>query len=201
MTDKHAVTATPIHDIIARRWSPRTFADRPVEPATLLALLEAARWAASSRNEQPWRFLVATRETPADYERLFNCLNEGNQQWAVTAPVLILPAAKRRFTNRDNDNRFAMHDLGQAVAQLLAQATALDLYAHQMGGYNRDAARAEFAVPEDFDLGAVIALGYLGDIAALPEDQRQRHLAQRSRKPLSELVFAGRWDAPADWVK
>src|SRR5260370_40635264 len=120
--DKPAPTDHPIHELLRRRWSPRAFADRDVEPATLLRLLEAARWAPSSYNEQPWAFLVGTRDRPEDYARVLGCLVEFNQTWAKAAPVLMLPVAHRVFAAKGQDNRHAFHDVGQAVGFLPVQA-------------------------------------------------------------------------------
>ena len=124
MTQKLAQTDHPIHELLQKRWSPRAFADKAVEPAKLRSLLEAARWAPSSNNEQPWAFFVATREQPEEYAQLLGCLVEFNQSWAKGAPVLMLTAAHRRFTKNDQENRNAYHDLGLAVANLTVQATA-----------------------------------------------------------------------------
>ena len=130
-----------IEDLIARRWSPRAFEERAVEPEKLKTLFEAARWAPSSNNEQPWRFLAATRENRSDYDRLLNCLSEGNLKWAARAPVLMLSVASLFFEDDGKPNRHALHDTGMAVENLVLQATALGLQAHQMAGYDVGKAR------------------------------------------------------------
>ena len=198
--DKLAHTDHPIHGLLARRWSPRAFADRPVELTTLGSLFEAARWSASCFNEQPWRFIIARREDPDAYQRLLDCLTEGNQTWARHAPVLALGVAKRTFSEIDKPNAHARHDLGIATAQLMIQATALGLYVHAMAGILPDKARERYRVPGDFDVVTALAVGYLGDAAALPEALRDRELAPRQRRPLTELAFTDAWGNPAPFA-
>jgi nitroreductase len=178
-----------IHEILARRWSPRTFPPRPVEPSKLAQLFEAARCAPSSYNAQPWAFIVASREDAEGYNRLLSTLVDVNREWAQQAPVLILAVAKLDFTHVDRPNRHALYDLGQAVANLTFQATALDLYIHQMAGFDPGAARELFAIPSGYQPVAVLALGY--------QDELPRDPAARTRKPLSDFVFSGSWGRTA----
>jgi len=194
---KAAKTEFPIHDLIRLRWSPRAFSDRPVEPEKLRSLLEAARWAPSSYNEQPWAFLVATRDDPEGFARLLSVLVVGNITWAQHAPVLMLSVAKLNFEQNGKPNRHAFHDVGQATANLIVQATAMGLYAHQMAGFHVEKAREVFAIPEGWEPVAAIALGYPGDPDSLPAPLRDREFAPRTRKPLKEFVFAGRWGQTA----
>jgi nitroreductase len=191
--EKPADTTYPIEELLKRRWSPRAFADRPVEPERLLSLWEAARWAASTANQQPWYFIVATREDAAEYARLLSCLRENNQQWASQAPVLMVSVAKLTFDANGQPNRHAFHDVGLAVANLILQATALGLGVHQMAGFYPDRVRELYEVPEGFEPVAGIVLGYPGDPATLPEDLRNRELAPRTRKPLEAFVFERAW--------
>jgi nitroreductase len=193
--------AHPIHDLLRRRWSPRAFADRPVEREKLLSVLEAARWAPSSNNEQPWHYLVARREEPEEFARLLACLVERNQSWAKAAPVLMLSVATTTFARNGHPNRHALHDAGQAVACLTVEATALELYVHQMAGFSTDKARETYALPPTAEPVAAIALGYLGDPDSLPEDLRQRELVASPRKPIGEFVFSGSWGRTAEWAK
>jgi len=197
--------ADPSHEVlalVAERWSPRAFADRPVEPEKIRQILEAARWAASSYNEQPWRYLVATKDDPETYERLLGCLNAGNQEWAQTAPVLMLSFYKQSFSHNDTPpNRCAEHDVGAASAQLTMQATALDLYVHQMAGINRDAIRDTYEVPDDFAPMAALAVGYLGDPSRIPEKFHDGEHAKRTRRPLDETVFSATWGDTAALVE
>ncbi len=201
LSDKRADTDHEVLDVIAERWSPRAFADRPVEPEKLRRLFEAARWAASSYNAQPWRYLVATRDDSEAYAKLLGCLNDFNRQWARTAPVLMLGFYKKTFSRNGQSNRCAPHDLGAASAQLTAQATALGLCVHQMAGIRRDAIRATYDVPEDFEPLTGLAIGYLGDPDVLPDDLAKREGRKRTRRPLEETVFAGSWGEPAELVK
>jgi nitroreductase len=195
--DKLAETQIPIHDLIRRRWSPRAFSERPIEPEKLRSVLEAARWAPSSRNEQPWAYLVATRDNPEDYEALAGVLMDSNRAWAGNAPVLILTIAHTRLEKDGQPNRHSFHDLGQATANLIFQATALGLAAHQMGGFRADAAKERFRIPDGWEPVSVIALGYPGDAESLPDSLREREKARRRRKPLEEFVFSGTWGRPS----
>ena len=165
------------------------------QPDTLRAW--AARWAASSYNEQPWYYLVAAKADPLEFDRLLSCLLEANQAWAKAAPVLILGVAKTKFSHSDAPNRVALYDLGAAASYLTLQAAALGLATHQMGGFNAETARKSFEIPEDYLIGAVIALGYQGEPAALPNPQFVEHeVAPCQRKSLSEIVFS-EWGTPA----
>jgi nitroreductase len=193
---KHAPAEKRLTPEIRQRWSPRSFSDRPVSPADLETVFEAARWAASSFNEQPWRFLVGTRGSET-YQKIHSSLMEFNQAWAGKAPVLILGATKTKFSHNGSDNPVALYDLGAAAATLCYQATAIGLHTHQMAGYDRNIARKVFEVPDDFIFGAVIALGYLGEPSNLTVPQMlQQEVAPRQRKPLSEFVFSA-WNEPA----
>jgi nitroreductase len=200
--EKPAQTKYPIEHLIARRWSPRAFEDRPVEPEKLKSLFEAARWAPSSNNEQPWRFLAATKEAnQADYDRLFSCLFEGNAKWVFRAPVLILSVASLLFEDDGKPNRHAMHDTGMAVENLVLQATALGLQAHQMAGYDVEKARKECQIPSAFEPVAMIAVGYHGDPAILPDYLREREFKPRERQPIEDFVFSARWSQPSPLVR
>jgi len=191
--DKLAETQFPIHDLLRRRWSPLAFADRLVEPEKLRSILEAARWAASSFNEQPWGFIVATKQDEPEWSRLLSCLVEGNQVWAKQAPVLMVSVVKLTFGRNGESNRHAWHDVGLAVGNLVVQATSLGLSVHQMAGILPDKVRELYGLPHGFDPVAGLALGYVGDPDSLPEPLRQREQANRMRKPLAEFIFSTRW--------
>ena len=191
--DKAAQTRFRLHELVARRWSPRAFADRPIEADKLYRLLEAARWAPSSYNAQPWRFIVATKEQPDVYARLLGCLVEFNQEWARQAPVLMITVAERNFSHNGKPNAHAWHDVGLATQNLLVEAMSLDLYGHAMAGFDAEKARAEFGIPPEFEPVAAVALGYLGEAETLPEKLAEQERAPRERKPLEELVFSGTW--------
>jgi nitroreductase len=197
MSAKQAAPDYPIHELLAARWSPYAFEDRPVSEADLRALFEAARWAASSYNEQPWSYIVATKDDPEQFQRLLSCLVDGNQVWAKAAPVLALGVVSLKFTRNGNDNRAAVHDLGLAAGNLLVEATARGLFVHQMIGILPDKARAEYGIPEGFEAWTALAIGYQGDPMSLADPLRQRDLAARQRKPLSAFVFSGQWGKPS----
>lgn len=197
--EKAAPTDLTLQPLIARRWSPRAFDGRAVPPDVMARLFEAARWAPSCFNEQPWRFVVARRADDAAYQRLLGCLVPANQTWAGKAPVLGLSIASLRFEKNGKDNRHAWHDVGLAVAQLTMQAMAEGLFVHQMAGIDADKARETYAIPERFAPVAGLAIGYPGDPASLPDDLRERERAPRSRRALSEIVFAGRFGEAAPW--
>jgi nitroreductase len=192
--NKSSDTQYPIDDLLSKRWSPLAFSEKSVEPEKLRSVLEAARWAASSYNEQPWSFIVATSDNQAEFDRLLSCLAEGNQEWAKTAPVLMLSVAKLQFERNGVENRHAFHDVGAAAAQLAIQATALGLFIHQMAGFDVPLSRSLYSIPEGYEPVAAIALGYIGDSQTLSEKLLQRTLAPRTRKPLENFVFTGRWN-------
>ena len=192
-----ATTDHPVNDLIARRWSPYAFADRPVSKEDLLSLFEAVRWAPSSYNEQPWSYLVATKEDPEEFGRLLSCLVEGNQAWARAAPVLALGCTRLNFTRDGKPNAAAVHDLGLGSGNLVLEATARGLSVHQMIGILPDRVRQLYQVPEGVQPLTGLAIGYPGDPATLPEHLRQRDAARRPRKPLAGFVFGGTWGRPA----
>ncbi len=191
--ERPAETRYPIHNLLRDRWSPLAFADRPVTLEQLGSLFEAGRWAPSCYNEQPWSFIVATREQPAEFQRLASCLVEVNQAWACAAPVLVLAVAKRHFDRNGQENRHAWYDLGQAVALLTVQAEALGLRVHQMAGFSPEKARELFNIPASHEPVTVFAVGYYGRHEQLPESLRQREVGPRQRKSLPEFVFRGGW--------
>jgi len=193
---KHAPAVEGVLPIFHQRWSPRSFAEREVSPADLQKVFEAARWAASSFNEQPWRFLVGSRNS-LTYKKIFDSLMPFNQGWAATAPVLIVGAAKTKFSHNNTPNPVALYDLGAASSYLTLQAAALGLFTHQMAGFNAGTVRQAFEIPEEYILGAVIALGYQADPAALANEQMvAQETAPRARKPLKEFVFSA-WEEAA----
>jgi len=192
--------SSEILNVLRRRWSPKVFSSRPVEPQNLRTVFEAARWAPSSVNEQPWRFIFTTKERPEDYDALLSCLSERNKQWAQHAPVLILSVAKM-FHERDGEpNRHAWHDVGLATANLIVQATALELYVHPMAGFSVQKVREVIGIPEGYEPVAVIALGYLPESWELNKPREEVIPKKRSRKPLHEFVFEGRWGNAAHFI-
>jgi nitroreductase len=194
-TLKHAPAETGVEDLLLKRWSPRSFANKPVPSEDLTKIFTAASWAASSYNEQPWRFFIG-KKGDATYSKLFDALVDRNQGWATTAPILILSVGKKTFTQSGEPNGYALHDTGAASANLALQATALGLHTHGMGGFDKDKIRASLEIPEAFEIGAVWALGYLGSPEALPEPMKSMETAPRKRNPLSDFVFEA-WEKPA----
>ena len=197
MITKNAATDHPILKLLVERWSPYGFDDRPVPEADLRSLFEAARWAASSYNEQPWNYLVATRENPAEFERMLGCLVEANQTWAKAAPVLVLGVVSLQFAKNNEDNRAAVHDLGLAAGNLVVEATARGLSVHQMIGILPDKARETYRIPKHFEAWTAMAIGYKATPAMLPDALKERDLTPRQRKRLSKFVFNGLWGQPA----
>jgi len=197
MSAKLAKPDHPVQAVIAQRWSPYVFRDAPVEPSLLGSLFEAARWAPSSRNEQPWHYLVALREEPEAFEKLLSCLVEGNRAWAHAVPVLALGVVKRTFARNGKPNVTAAHDLGLASANLVLEATARGLSVHQMAGILPDRARSLYAIPEDCDALTALAIGYVGDPADRSDTYAERDRTPRTRKPLAAFVFGGRFGQAA----
>ena len=195
-----ASTDHPVHTLVAERWSPYAFSDRPVSEAALRSLFEAARWAPSSYNEQPWRYVVARREEPEAFERMLTCLVEPNQAWARFAPVLALGVVARHFERNGEPNKAAVHDLGLAAGNLLMEATARGIHVHQMIGILPDRARDLYAIPEGHEAFTGLAIGYHGAQPDQPEKLRERDQRPRTRRPLREFVFRGRFGRTAPWV-
>jgi nitroreductase len=193
MNIKKAVTDYPIQHALADRWSPYGFEERAVPEADLCSLFEAARWAASSYNEQPWNYIVAAKENPKEFDRILSCLVDGNQAWAKAAPVLVLGVVSLRFAKNAKDNRAAVHDLGLAAGNLLVEATTRGLSVHQMIGILPDKARKLYQIPEHYEAWTALAIGYNADPATMPEALKARDLAPRQRKPLKDFVFSVHW--------
>jgi nitroreductase len=193
MSEKSALTNHPIHELLAERWSPYAFQDRLVSEADLCSLFEAARWAASSYNEQPWSYIVSTKENPELFQELLSCLVDANQVWAKDAPVIALGIVSHKFTRNQEDNRAATHDLGLATSNLVVEATAREICVHQMIGILPDKARELFEIPEGYEAWTAMAIGYQGDPMTLPDALKERDLMPRQRKPLEQFVFSGKW--------
>ena len=193
---KRAPEVEGVLPVFHERWSPRSYADRHVSPALLAKVFEAARWAASSFNEQPWRFIVGKKGSEA-YKKILESLVEFNQNWARTAPVLILGVARAKFSHNGAENRVALFDLGAASSYLTLEAAALGLSTHQMAGFDTEKAHKLFGIPADYVVGSVIALGYRGDPEALKDEGLiMQETEPRTRKPLGEFVFSA-WGEPA----
>jgi nitroreductase len=191
----------PVQDVIRNRWSPRAFSDKSVPAEVLRSLFEAARWAPSSNNEQPWAFLVATKDDADNFEKSLGALVEFNANWAKKAPVLVIAVAALAFAKNKAPNRNAQYDVGAASLQLSLEATARGLVVHQMAGFDPETAREAYDVPEGWEPIAAMAIGYPGDASSLPEPYQSREKAPRTRKPIREFVMSGQWGHTAEFVK
>lgn len=198
---KPAPSDFPVHELIRERWSPRAFAHKPVPQDVLRSIFEAARWAPSSNNEQPWTYFVATKDDKENFEKMLSVLVEFNAQWARSAPVLALAVAKLTFGKNNSPNRNAQYDTGAASALLSVEATARGLAVHQMAGFDPEKARQVFAIPPGWEPIAALAIGYPGDPASLPPPLKDRELAPRTRKPIAEFVMAGQWGHTAPFAR
>ena len=193
----------PVIEPIAARWSPYLFLPQEIEEQKLLQCLEAARWAASSFNDQPWFWIVARRQDPVAYEKMLGCLLEANQGWAAHAGALILTAIRTRFAYNGKPNRVALHDLGQAACQLSLQATELGLQVHQMAGINLSRVRQEYRVPAEIEPQTAIAIGYPNQGDPIDDSQHavaKRDTGERQRRPLAEQVFEDGWGNAATFL-
>jgi nitroreductase len=200
MLNKTAITDSPIHELIRMRWSPRAFAATPVTPEVLRSLFEAARWAPSSNNEQPWSYIVAIQDDKVNFDKIAGVLGESNAVWAANAPMLAIAVARLTFAKNNAPNRSAQYDVGGATALLSLEATSRGLFVHQMAGFDREKAREVFGIPAEYEALAVLAIGYPGDPASLSEKLQARELAPRTRKPLSEFLMTGSWGHAAPFL-
>jgi nitroreductase len=191
--EKIASNQYSIHPLLQRRWSPCIFSDRPIESEKLASILEAARWAPSSYNEQPWSFIIATQSEPIEYNKMLNCLVPFNQTWAKTAPVLMITVAHKYFSHDHSPNPYGWHDVGLAVENMTIQAMTFDIFVHQMGGFNATQAIATYEIPDTHQPVSAIALGYMGEMTDQPAELQERQQKPRDRKPLSDFVFTGTW--------
>jgi nitroreductase len=190
---KEAPADHKIHPLLAQRWSPRAISSKKIPEADLLSLFEAARWAPSCYNDQPWHFIIATRDNEQQFSKMLDCLVEKNREWAGKAYLLIIGVAKKTFRNRDKINRHSFHDLGLALENLMIQATWLGLCSHAMAGFSVEKARNTYEIPEDFEPLTALALGYPGEPDSLPEDLKKMEYAERQRLELTDLLFKGKW--------
>jgi len=194
---KPASADHPIHELIRERWSPRAFLDKPVEPEKLLTILEAARWAPSSFNDQPWFFLLARKQEPEEFAKLLGCLMDENQVWARNAPVLMISIARRTFDYNGKPNRVAIHDVGLASENMVLEAVSQGLMTHGMAGIHIEKIKEAYVLPDNCEPVAGWALGYEGPPEMLKGPLRERELALRERKELSEFIFGAEWGETA----
>jgi len=197
---KQATPKYPINDLITTRWSPYGFSDRAVSTQDLCALFEAARWAPSSYNEQPWRYIIASSDNNKQFRQALECLREPNQAWAQYAAVLALGVASTQFERNGNNNAAAFHDLGLAAANLSLEATARGLMVHQMIGINPKKVRSTFNIPESYQPLTALAIGYQGRPAELKEALLARDSSPRERRQIKEFVFSGTWGKSSNLI-
>ena len=194
MMKKETPVEAPIHELIASRWSPRAFnSDFFIDKDTERSLFEAARWAPSCYGDQPWKFVVFNKSDATAWSQALNCLSVGNQNWAMDAALLIVACANKNFNHNGEPNRFSQYDTGAASENLCLQATSMGLQAHQMGGYDSDKVRNLAKVPVDFDIMACIAVGQGLETSQLSEEQKERELSPRKRRPLDEIYSVNEW--------
>jgi len=190
----------PVHELIRERWSPRAFSRKEISSEDLRSLFEAARWAPSSSNEQPWAFIVATRNDNENFTKALQPLVEFNANWAKNAYVLGFAVTELAFAKNNTPNRNAHYDTGAAMSQLTTEATSRGIFVHQMAGFDPDTAREVFEIPSGWDAIAAFAMGYPGDPALLPQPYRDRETAPRVRKPIREFVMNGKWGHTANFI-
>ena len=197
--EKPAITKYNIHPLLNKRWSPRAFMDKPVEEASLQRIFEAARWAPSSYNEQPWRFIVGLKGDTT-WDLIFESLAEFNQNWAKMAPVLILNIGKTHSGKTNKPNKVFQYDVGQSVAHITFQVMKEGLFMHQMGGFDPSKATKLLNIPNEYQPLTVMAIGHIGKPETLPEDLKVSEIAERDRKPLDEIFFEERFGNPSSLV-
>ena len=185
---KEGKTEKPVNPLLLNRWSARSFATQQISEQELETILEAASWAPSAMNEQPWRYIAALKQNPDGFKAVLNCLVPGNAIWAKNAAALILCSAKKTYTQNGNPNVSAGHDTGMSNQNLLLQAFSMHIYGHIMGGFDKNKAKADFNLNDDLEPICIIALGYLGEAEQLEEPFKEREITPRSRKPLSEFA-------------
>ncbi|MCO6500429.1 MAG: nitroreductase family protein [Vicingus serpentipes] len=182
-----------INKLISERYSPRAFSDQPITEDQIKLILKAASLAASSYNEQPWRFVYALKENQEAFSRVFSCIMDFNHDWAKHAPALIVCVVKDNLSLNDKPNIHAWHDMGLAVGNLSLQALSMGIYVRQMGGFDSEIARTQLSIPKGYTPISVIALGYIGDINNLPVYLQERENSPKQVKPLEEVIFEGTW--------
>jgi len=191
--EKIASTDHPVLEILRKRWSPRAFSNRTIEKADILSLFEAARWAPSCFNDQPWQFIIAKQDDEESFHRMLDCLVEKNQVWAKNSYLLVLAVARITFRTRGSVNRHSLHDMGLAIQNLMLQATSLGLYTHAMAGFSVEKARETYEIPDDFQPITAIAVGYPGDPECLSPELIKMEFAERERYPIGDFLYEKKW--------
>ena len=187
----------PVHELITKRWSPYAYSNKLIPPDDLRSIFEAARWAASSFNEQPWRYIVTKRDDEEAFAKALSCLMESNQPWAKECGALGFGCVSTTFARNGKTNRVAEHDLGLATGNLTLEATKRGVYIHQLGGIYVNKVKEVFGLPEGFVAVTGIALGYLDESGNAPEEIQKRDAGERKRRPLGKYVFGTAWGSGA----
>jgi nitroreductase len=200
MNIKKAITRFPIHTLLKKRWSPRAFNGEPVETDKLQRIFEAARWAPSASNEQPWAFIVGMHGDET-YQEIFSTLVEFNQLWVKTAPVLAVSVGRTISLKNGMPAEWFKYDVGQAVAHLTFQATYEGLYVHQMAGFDRNKAHQLLEVPDKYEVITAFTIGYPGDYKVLHKNLQAMEIARRERLHTDDFVFSGSFGNAVDWLK
>ncbi|HPR32542.1 MAG TPA: nitroreductase family protein [Prolixibacteraceae bacterium] len=182
-----------INPLIENRYSPRAYSREPLSEEIIESLFEAARWAASARNAQPWRFIFATPDRKETWDKLVECLTPTNQEWARDAPFLMLALVQKTDPERNSERKSALYDLGLAMGNFTLQAGHLGLHLRNMGGFSPEKARELFVIPELYEPVVMVAAGYRGDESKLPKHLAVPTPENRTRKPLDQLIFTGDW--------
>jgi nitroreductase len=191
---KPADSKYPLVSLIRDRWSPVCLTSRPIPSEILGSLFEAARWAPSSFNEQPWAFCLATQDRPQEFAAILSCLVEANQEWAKNAYGLMISVAKLAFDRNGKPNRHAFHDVGLATQNFFLQAQSHGISCHAMAGFDPDKARSVLSIPTTHEAVAAIGFGYpADDVSRYPDGLQKRDAGARTRKPLNQVVFAGKF--------
>ncbi|MBD3330489.1 nitroreductase [Candidatus Peregrinibacteria bacterium] len=190
--DKVTPLSYPINDLLAKRWSPMAFSDKAIEKEKISSLFEAAKWAPSSFNGQPWKIIYAEKENKEEYDRLASLLVEGND-WAKDAYLLLLICASKNFEYKNKPNKHHQYDTGAAIENLFLQAVSMDLVGHEMAGFDSEKAYKLLNIPEEVSVLAMMAIGYPGTPSDLSRDLQERQNAERERKPIEKFAFKGKW--------
>lgn len=196
--NKQANTEIDIIDPIKNRWSPRAFSEKEIDDKTLEKIFEAARWAPSSMNEQPWNFIFVRNSDEKNFSKIVDSLTETNKEWASKAPLLIITIAKKFYSRNETENKVALYDVGQAAAYLSLEAMAEGVFVHQMGGFDKTKLKNSFDLPDGYEPVTVIAAGYAGNPETLPEKLKAREYSERKRKSRKDFVFKSEWQSNHD---
>jgi len=197
---KPAITQFPIHEFIRDRWSPRSYKKETIVKNDLLSMFEAARWAPSSINEQPWSFIVATQEEKDIFSKIVACLTGNNPRWAVNASALVIILAKNNFDKTGTPNRHSFFDAGLAISQFIFEATSRGYHSHIMGGIDIQKTVENFSIPDSHSVIAILSVGKIDSPDSLPEDLKARELTERTRKPLDQILFSEKFDTKSNLI-